>query len=76
MDITSTTAGATGMEPALLSYKQARTLLNVGPTKLRELVRDGHLPAKMNGRQPMIEPAAVRAYIAGLAPVPVKGRAS
>ena len=67
--------GSTGVEPALLSFTQVREILNVGATKLRELVRDGHLVAKLNGRQPMIEPATIKAYVAGLAPVVVKARA-
>ncbi len=65
-----------GVEPALLSYRQAREVLNVGETKLRQLVRDGHLAAKMHGRRPAILTVSVRGYIAGLPDVMAKGRRS
>ena len=58
--------GPTGIEPTLLSYAQTCALLNVKATKLRELIRAGHLAAKKNGGQPMIPTESVRGYLASL----------
>jgi excisionase family DNA binding protein len=60
-----------GEEPALLSVAQTERRLNLGHTKLYELISDGRIEAVKQGRSTRLRTASVRAYEASLPPAPI-----
>jgi excisionase family DNA binding protein len=55
-----------GDEPSLLSVAQTERRLNVGHTKLYELISEGRLEAVKQGRSTRVRTASVRSYEASL----------
>jgi excisionase family DNA binding protein len=54
---------AAGLEPLLVSPRQARQLLNISNTKLYAMLGAGELPSCLVGKSRRIPLTALRAYI-------------